>query len=120
MMGYEPLRLPTAFLKTNVPEAEKRLTALFCAQNEARAAHELAQQMMMEQITQKFIPFKKGDEVWLDSKNLRLPYPMRKLTPKHEGPFLIIKVISPLSYRLKLLIQWKIHPVFHVHLLTLF
>jgi hypothetical protein len=43
MMGYEPLGLLTAFLlKTNVPEAEKRLSALFCAQNEAQAAHELA------------------------------------------------------------------------------
>jgi hypothetical protein len=31
MMGYKPLGLPTAFLKTNVPEAEKRLSALFCA-----------------------------------------------------------------------------------------
>jgi hypothetical protein len=37
---------------------------------------------MMERITQKFIPFKKGDEVWLDSKNLKLPYPMRKLALK--------------------------------------
>jgi hypothetical protein len=48
MMGYEPLGLPTTFLKTNVPEAEKRLTALFHAQNEAQVAHELAQQTMME------------------------------------------------------------------------
>jgi hypothetical protein len=61
--------------------------------------------MMMECITQKFIPFKKGDEVWLDSKNLKLPYPMRKLAPKREGPFPIIDVISPLSYWLKLLGQ---------------
>jgi hypothetical protein len=99
---------------------EKRLTALFHARNEAQAAHELAQQTMMEQITQKFIPFKKGDEVWLDSKNLKLPYPTRKLAPKREGPFPIIKVISPLSYQLKLPIQWKIHPMFHAHLLTLF
>jgi hypothetical protein len=120
MMGYEPLGLPTAFPKMNVPEAEKRLTALFHACNKAQAAHELARQMMMEQITQKFVPFKKGDEVWLDSKNLKLPYPMRKLAPKREGPFPIIKVISPLSYRLKLLTQWKIHPMFHVHLLTPF
>jgi hypothetical protein len=44
---------------------------------------------MMEQITQKFIPFKKGDEVWLDSKNLRLSYPMRKLALKREGPFVV-------------------------------
>jgi hypothetical protein len=75
---------------------------------------------MMERITQKFIPFKKGDEVWLDSKNLKLPYPTRKLAPKQEGPFPIIEVISPLSYRLKLPDQWKIHPVFHAHLLTPF
>jgi hypothetical protein len=33
MMGYEPLGLPTAFPKTNVPEAEKRLSALFRARN---------------------------------------------------------------------------------------
>jgi hypothetical protein len=114
------LDYPPFSRKTNVPEAEKRLTALFRAQNEAQAAHELARQMMMERITQKFIPFKKGDEVWLDSKNLKLPYPMRKLAPKREGPFPIIEVISPLSYRLKLPNQWKIHPVFHTHLLTPF
>jgi hypothetical protein len=53
-------------------------------------------------------------------KNLKLPYLTRKLAPKQEGPFPIIKVISPLSYRLKLLTQWKIHPVFHTHLLTPF
>jgi hypothetical protein len=85
-----------------------------------QAAHELARQTMMERITQKFIPFKKGNEVWLDSKNLKLPYPTRKLAPKREGPFSIIEVISPLSYRLKLPDQWKIHPVFHAHLLTPF
>jgi hypothetical protein len=38
MMGYEPLGLPTAFSKTNVPEAEKRLTALFHAQNKAASS----------------------------------------------------------------------------------
>jgi hypothetical protein len=65
MMGYEPLGLPTAFPKTNVPEAEKRLTTLFHARNEAQAAHELAQQMMMEQITQKFTPFKKATKFGL-------------------------------------------------------
>jgi hypothetical protein len=82
MMGYEPLGLPTTFPKTNVPEAEKRLSTLFHARNEAQAAHKLARQIMMEQITQKFIPFKKGDKVWLDSKNLKLPYPTRKLALK--------------------------------------
>jgi hypothetical protein len=48
MMGYEPLGLPTTFPKTNVPEAEKRLSTLLCARNEAQAAHELVRQTMME------------------------------------------------------------------------
>jgi hypothetical protein len=48
MMGYEPLGLPTAFPKMNVPEAEKRLTALFCARNKAQVAHEPVRQTMME------------------------------------------------------------------------
>ena len=42
----------------------------------------------------------------------------RKLLPQQEGPFSIQKVISPLSYQLKLPAQWKIHPIFHVTLLS--
>ena len=36
-----------------------------------------------------------------------------KFTPKREGPFLITKVLSSLSYQLKLPDTWKIHLVFH-------
>ena len=37
---------------------------------------------------------------------------------KRQGPFVITEVIGPLTYRLKLPTQWKIHPVFHTSLLT--
>jgi hypothetical protein len=76
--------------------------------------------VMMERVIRKFSPFKKGDRVWLDSRNLKLLYPTRKLALKQEGPFLILEVLSPLSYQLKLPYQWKLHPVFHTHLLTLY
>jgi hypothetical protein len=64
--------------------------------------------MMMEQITQKFTLFKKGDEVWLDSKNLRLPYPTRKLALKQEGPFLIIKAISLIDSMVMLFFSFEL------------
>ena len=53
---------------------------------------------MKEQITMKFVPWKVGDKVWLEGKNLRLRYLTKKLAPKQEGPFEISQVISPLTY----------------------
>ena len=73
---------------------------------------------MKERITSKFTPWKVGDNVWLEGKNLRLHYPTRKLAPRQEGPFEISHVISPLAYRLRLLLTWKIHDVFHASLLS--
>ena len=57
-------------------------------------------------------------KVWLEGRNLKILYATKKLAPKQEGPFTIKEVLTPLSYRLDLLKQWKIHPVFHAALLT--
>ena len=65
----------------------------------------------------RFMPWKVGDKVWLDGRNLRLHYPIKKLAPRREGPFEISHVISPLAYRLQLPPMWKIHDVFHASLL---
>ena len=70
MMGYNPRAIPTVALPTNVPAVEERLDNLRQARQEAEAAHELARQRMAERITKDFTPFKKGQQVWLDSKNL--------------------------------------------------
>ena len=50
--------------------------------------------------------------VWLDNKNIKVPYLSRKIAPT------ISDVLGPLTYRLKLPTQWKIHDVFHASLLT--
>jgi hypothetical protein len=39
-----------------------------------------------------------GAQVWLEGKNLKLPYQSTKLAPKRYGPFRIIKEISPVGY----------------------
>src|SRR5215475_7751050 len=73
---------------------------------------------MINRPTRGFTPFKQNDLVWLDGRNLRIAYPTRKLTPKREGPFKILDVMGPVTYRLQLPPQWKIHPVFHASLLS--
>ena len=63
-----------------------------------------------------FTPFKKGDQVWLYSWNLKTIY-HKKMKPKREGPFIITEVLGPVTYRLKLLATWRIHNIFHATLL---
>ena len=81
-LGYDPIGIPTAYPKTNTPANEERLKRLQETRKEAEAAHELARQTMMEQITHGAKPFKKGDKVKLESKHLKLQYETKKLAPK--------------------------------------
>ena len=118
MYGYEPKDIPLAFDRTNTPAAEQRVKELSEARKEASAAHELARQKMAERTTRGFTPFTKGEKVWLDGRNLKIGYPSRKLAPKREGPFKITQVLGPVTYRLELPHQWRIHPIFHASLLS--
>ena len=72
----------------------------------------------MERTMNRTKPFKVNDQVWLESKDLKIPYQSRKLAPKQEGPFKIKEVLGPVTYRLILPKQWRIHDVFHACLLT--
>jgi hypothetical protein len=59
-----------------------------------------------------------GQLVWLEGKNLPLPYRTVKLAPRRHGPFVITKIISPVAVQLELPPQWNIHPVFHINLIS--
>jgi hypothetical protein len=61
-----------------------------------------------------------GAQVWLEGKNLKLPYQSTKLAPKRYGLFKIIKEVSPMAYQLNLLMMWGIHDMFHSSLLLLY
>lgn len=89
---------------------------LITDRNEALAAHKLARARIAERKKDTFTPFKKGDKVWLDTRNLKTNY-HKKMAPKQEGPFEIDKVLGPVTYRLKLPTTWRIHNVFHAILL---
>jgi hypothetical protein len=71
-----------------------------------------------EQQKRTTLMFQEGDQVWLNGRNIRMFHPTAKLVPKHYGPFPISRVLSPITCELRLPAQWKLHPVFHVDLLT--
>ena len=56
--------------------------------------------------------------MWLDAKNLTLPYGSVKLASRHHGLFQVTQVISLVAYKLALPPQWTIHPMFHASTLT--
>ena len=68
----------------------------------------------------RFRPYKEGEQVWLDARNLCTTHPTHKLRPKRYGPFLVKKVLSHVAYQLELPPTWKIHNVFHASYLSLF
>ena len=76
---------------------EDKMRTLIKNWEEALAAHELARTRMIEHQRTTFIPFKKGDQVWLDLRNLKTLY-HKKMAPKQEGPFEITEVIRPVTY----------------------
>jgi hypothetical protein len=68
MNGKAPVAIPTTFENTKFPSVAKRIKNLV---TRALAAHELARSRMVERIKLNFVPFKKGQMVWLDSRHLK-------------------------------------------------
>ena len=58
-----------------------------------------------------------GDPVWLDTRNMRIKRPSKKLGDKNDGPFPIKAIHGFHAYELELPGDWTIHPVFHTSLL---
>ncbi len=114
LIGLEPPATPNQVEGTSNPLAEQRVQQL-------RERQILATQAL-NRAANGHAPtdsrWKKGQEVWLDAKNLSLPYRSVKLAPRRHGPFQIEEVVSPVAYWLRLPPQWTIHPIFHTSLLT--
>ncbi len=66
------------------------------------------------------IDYQVEDKVGLNTTNLHLPQPKKKLTDKWMGPFMITTKKGASAYTLKLLTNWHIHPTFNRALLTLY
>ena len=120
MMGYEPHALSSLISDSSIPTVESCLKSLVTTQDEALAIHELTRQVMSSHNNQGFTPFNKGDKFWLEARNLKQSIANPKFTHKCEGPFIIIKVLSLITYQLYFPKTWKIHHIFHTSLLMLY
>ena len=76
-----------------------------------RAADDMAR--LYDQNRGEAVSYQVGDKVWLDGKDIKSDRPSKKLDDKRYGPFKIIKIIGPNSYKLELPPSMKVHPVFN-------
>ena len=114
ILGYEPTLTPETKVETTNQTAEERIKIMLQRRQEAiQALNDIAQ-------NPKGIPvrFQKGDQVWLEATNLRLPFQASKLNLKRYGPFKVQKVLSLVAYQLELPNTWRIHNTFHSSLLS--
>src|SRR5712672_2740680 len=116
LFGYRPNLYPRTAIDTPNEEVESRLDLLH--QKRAQATAAINKAAKTPYIIKEL--FKVGDQVWLDGKNLILPYQSNKLAPRRQGPFRITRIISPVAFQLELPPSWRIHDVFHASLLTSF
>ena len=62
---------------------------------------------------------KRGDKVYLLTKNFKSKQPSKKLNYIKMGPFKIINKVTEVSYRINLLLKIKIHSVHYIAILEL-
>ncbi len=121
--GYNPAILPKT--KSTAPfHTPASNTFVFKMQEihtTAKKSLEKAVTQMKAQYNKNKCPaveYKVGDKVWLETTNLHLPRPKKKLDDKRTGPFEITAKKGASTYTLKLPDSWKIHPTFNEMLLT--
>ena len=119
-LGFHPT-LPSSFISPNLPGADptaaKYLDTLRDIHTSISRELELAKAQQAEQANRhrRDLTFNVGDRVRLSTDNVTLAdYPSSKLRPRFLGPFTVIKVVSPVSYKLALPSSMTLHPVFHV------
>jgi hypothetical protein len=123
LMGYRgdlAINVEKEYPEGNAPEAQRR------AERMAETRQRLQENLRKAFETQKHyydkkhqpISFQVGDWVMLNSKNLRLMRPNRKLAERQFGPVQIIDAWGRQAYKLQLPPTLRqVHPVFHVSLL---
>jgi hypothetical protein len=113
-MGHIP-RAHQTFRITKSPTLNDRLVLITQARKDATES--LCKSQALE-LPSSFVPYRKGDLVWLEGKNLHTTHPSAKLAPRRYSPFLVTDTISRTSFQIKLPPSWKVHNIFHSTLLT--
>jgi len=108
-------------VKMDIPRVEDFISGLQRSWEHATKAMEEAQKNIKRQFDRKRRNpqgLKVGDHVWLESKNIHLNRPSKKLDNKRYRPFKISKDIGLGAFELELPEGWMIHNIFNENLLT--
>src|SRR6266704_2789696 len=114
LLGYDITLNPEVEFQSTNETVEERLETM-------KQKREQAIEALNETARKSGTPtaqYKKGQKVWLEGANLKMPHQKTKLLPKRYGPFTITKEVSPVAYQLGLPPTWTIHDVFHASLLS--
>ena len=119
--GFHPRTLPVTIPSTlvNFPDVKKHITTIHKMNKQIKCHLESAKKTYKRfaDAHRKCGPvYKPGDKVWLSAKNIRFKKPS-PFNPKFIGPFVVVKQVNPVAYRLSLPSTLRIHPVFHSSLL---
>jgi hypothetical protein len=121
LYGYNPEFIISPNSSNMIPDANDRLNEMKKAQEEAKSTLEIMNECMKcfyNHGVKNTPEFKPGDKVWLDARNIKQHRPSAKLSDRRLSPFEVLEKVGMVDYKSKLLDQYKIHPVFHVSLLT--
>ena len=80
ILGDNPIAIPLTFTHTKYPIIEEKMKRLLHEREKALAAHKLARTRMANWKQSKFIPFEKGQKVWLDTQNFKTGH-HKKIAP---------------------------------------
>jgi transposase InsO family protein len=117
--GYHPVYTNRAS-SDQVLELPLRLQHVHEVQARCQLAIEKAQQVYKRYADRRRqdSTFAVGDKVWLESYNLSTDAPSKKLAAKRLGPYEVLELVGPASYRLSIPASWRVHSVFHGGLLS--
>jgi len=110
-MGVEPHRMSKV---EAVEDFAKRMQHIH---EEAQAALSKARDEMKhyaDQHQSEVPEYKVGQKVWVETDNIDLKRPSKKLAERRIGPYEILEIISPNAIKLKLPRTVKLHPVMNV------
>lgn len=115
---HTPLSLSVPPLKTPPKSVARFLSDIREHLSRARSAILKAQEVQAKYANEKRrdVSFKPGDRILLSSQRLKIALAenaKEKFQPRYYGPYTVLKVVTPVTYKLDLPPALKLHPVIH-------